>query len=253
MGVVYQKAKDAGWIKSYPEESVRWEKALIEPGRPEATVKAAALTAEEADRLFLKLDMLTQTTQHEGIAYMVAEEADSILLLVRMVKTQSKADFYGILGAGKNLDIAWLRPKGVGGPLLNPAAATGKGLYGGTSGGVYSWQRAFTANTSDDVIPEQTMAEEAGVIHLGAIDPIEVPKLNMIKFTLAGIPAPAQSLPFNIRKGFGVEYLPFIRFEKPIIVGPERKQKVEVMPAITGDSKFQLLTLLVAKAESLEL
>jgi hypothetical protein len=184
---------------------------------------------------------------------MVAEEAESILTAVRMVKTETKAEFAGILGAGANLEIEWLRPKHVGGSLLNSAGTSGKGLYGGTSGGVYTWTQTFTANTSQDIIPEQTMSEEAGLIHLGAIDPVEVPKINAIRFELAGIPTPAQSCKFNIRQSLGTEDLPFVRWEKPVIIGPEKKQKVTVMPNISGDSKLELLSLLVSKAENLSL
>lgn len=97
------------------------------------------------------------------------------------------------------------------------------------------------------------MVEEAAVIHLGAIDPVEVPKLESIRFTLAGIPAPAQSLPFNIRQGFANYSLPFVRFEKPVIVGPEATQLIDVYPNLSGDSKLQLLSLVIAKAQILTL
>jgi len=251
MGLVYTANK--GLIKSYVEETVKYKNALIEPGKTEAEIKLAALSSAEVERILLKLDMLAMEKMYSPVAIMVAEEADSILALIRMVKVEAKAEFAGMLGAGSNLDIAWLRPKDIGGVLLNPAATASKGLYGGASGGVYTWLNTFVANTSDDLIPEQTMAEEAGVIHLGAIDPIEVPKLNGIRFTLAGIPTPYQSLPFNLRQSLGPESLPCVRYEKPIIVGPQKKQAIDVMPNISGDSKYQLMTLLVAKAENLTL
>ena len=47
------------------------------------------------------------------------------------------------------------------------------------------------------------MAEHAGLIYLRFIDPIEVPKLEAVRYTLAGIPSPAQSLAFRIRQSFG--------------------------------------------------
>jgi len=257
MGIVYQANKallelpDPDFAERFKDQELIFRNALIQPGQVESTVKVAELTKEEVERIMLKLDQLAMSVQHEGIANMIAEELDSILVAIRMVKTETKEPFMGLLGFGAALDIAWLRPKDVGGSLLNPAGTASKGLYGGTSGGVYTWLNTFTANTAAEVIPEQTMAEEAAVIHLGAIDPVEVPKCNAITFTIAGIPAPAQSLPFNIRRTFGDNSVPFVRFEKPIIIGPEKKQKVEVMPNISGDSKFQLLSFLIAKAESL--
>lgn len=251
MGLVYQANK--GLIKNYNEETIKWSKALIEPGRSESEVKLASLTKAEVDAILLKLDILASEKANPAVATIVAEEAESILVAVRLVKIETKQAFGGILGSGSNLDIKWLRPKDVGGTLLNPLATGSKGLYGGTSAAVYTWLQTFTANTSDDLIPSQTMAEEAAVIHLGGIDPIEVPKLESIRFTLAGIPSPAQSLASNIRKSLGTEDVVVVRFEKPVIVGPEKTQLIDVMPMISGDSKFQLLSFLIAKASDLTL
>lgn len=249
MGLVYLQAK--GLIANYREETVRWKAALIEPGKAEASVKCAELTSAEVERIILKLDQLALSRQNEAIAVMLAEEMESILLAARLVKTESKAEFAGILGVGSQLDVMWLRPKDVGGSLLNPAEGTSLGLYDGTSGAVLTWLHTFTADTAASIIPEQIMDEEATVIHLGLIDPIEVPKCGAVKVTLAGIAAPAQSLPFNLRKSFGTEDMPVVRFEKPIIVGPERKQKIELEPDISGDSKPQLLSLLFGQAQDL--
>jgi hypothetical protein len=251
MGTVYQSNK--GLLTSFSEETIKWPKALIEPGKDDPEVKLASLSSKEVNAILLKLDMLASDKANPAIAAMVAEEVESILVAIRLVKMETKAAFGGILGSGSNLDIKWLRPKDVGGSLLNPAGSTSKGLYGGTSAGVYTWLNSFTANTSDDLIPSQTMAEEAAVIHLGAIDPVEVPKIESIKFTLSSIPTPAQSTPFNLRKTLGTEDLPVVRFEKPVIVGPEKTQAIDVMPNITGDSKFQLLSLLIARASDLTL
>lgn len=250
MGLVYQQAK--GLIANYAEKTEVWTKALIEPGKAEASAKCAELTSAEVERILLKVDQLALSRQNEAIAVMLAEEMESILIAARMVKTESKAAFAGILGVGSQLDVMWLRPKDVGGSLLRGTADAGSlGLYGGGGGAVYTWLQTFIADTSDDIIPEQSMAEEAAVIHLGLIDPVEVPKCNAIRFTLAGIAAPAQSLPFNLRKSFGTEDMPVVRFEKPIIIGPEKKQKIDIMPNISGDSKPQLLSLLFGQAQDL--
>jgi len=45
-----------------------------------------------------------------------------------------------------------------------------------------------------------------------------------------------------------------MRFEKPIIIGPEKTQVVEVNATTSlKDTKLQLLSLLIAKAEDLTL
>ncbi len=251
MGLVYQAVNEWEMIRSFPEETVEWSNALIDPGRGKTQVKAAAITEEEVDILAHKLDQMAQSRQDDVIAAMLGEEFLSIVLAVRMVKVNVNGAFMGILGAGNNLDIAWLRAKDIGGGRMNKDSTASCGLYAGTSGGVYTWLSTRTANTSGNLIPTQTMVEEAAVIHLGAIDPVEVPKTNMITFTLAGLIAPAQSLSFNKRRAFDDNQVPFVRFEKPIIVGPERKQLVQVMPNITGDDRLELVSLLICQAQDL--
>jgi len=251
MGIVYRENKDL--VKNYTEETLKWTEAVVECGKKEAEVKLAAFSSEEAKTLLLKLDALALERANPLVATIVAEEANSILTLARMVKVETKQEFAGILGTGSALDITWLRAKHVGGSLLNPLAATGKGVYGGTSGAVLTWLRTETTTGTKTIIPDQVMAEEAGVIYLGAIDPIEVPKVDALQFKIADIPTPAQSLALKIRLSFDASTLPVVKLEKPIIVGPEKKQQMDIFWYATGDDKFEPLALLVAKAEALTL
>jgi hypothetical protein len=252
MGLVWNANK--GVIQAYPEEPAKLvSNVVIDMGKPVAQVNLAPLSSDEAERLLRKLDVLAPSDLNPFIAKIVGENTEAIFTLVRMVKAEAKGEFLGHLGTGNALDIRWLRPKDVGGPILNSAAAGALGLYGGAGGAVFTWTQTFVANTAQTMIPAQTMTEEAGCIHLGAIDPVEVPKCDAIQFYIANIVGPAQPLPFNIREGFSSNHLPIARFEQPVIIGPERTQRVDVMPNLSGDSKLQLLTLVVARAQSLVL
>ena len=249
MGKVYDE--NTGLIRDYADETIKTKLALIEPGRVEAEARVQSMTAEEVEAILLKLDVLASESQNEAIATMVAEEAEAVLLLARMVKTEAKQPFQGILGSGSAMEIVWVLPVDVGGAILCPSATAGAGttgLYGGSAASVYTWLHTFTANTADDIIPEQTMKEEAGVIHLGMIDHAAVPKVGRMIIKIAGIPSPAQSLPFSHVDG---SELAFARFEKPIIIGPEKTQAMSVMPHITGDSKLELLSLVIGEAEDI--
>lgn len=247
MGKVYEE--NTGLIKDYAEETKKTDLALIEPGRAEAEVKLHSMTAKEVEGILLKLDVLASEKQNDAIATMVAEEAEAVLMLARMVKTETKQPYQGILGSGAAMEIVWLLPVDVGGSMMRTETAASQGLYGGTYAAVYTWLHTFAAaNTADDIIPEQTMKEEAGVIHLGMIDHAAVPKVGRMIIKIAGIPSPAQSLPFSHVDG---SELAFARFEKPIIIGPEKKQAMSVMPHITGDSKLELLSILIGKAEDI--
>lgn len=262
MGIVYQSNKGLlalskeEFDKRFKEQTLKWPNALIEPGKSESEVKLAPLSTDEMNAILLKLDILASEKANPAIAAMVAEEVESILVAIRMVKGETKASFAGILGSGANLDIMWLRPQDVGGTIMRGTADAGSlGLWGVGGGAALTWLHTWTTGgTSEEMIPSQTMVEEGAVIHLGAIDPIAVPKCTAIQFTLAGIPSPPQSLSRNIRKSFGTEDIPVMRFEKPIIVGPEKTQLVEVNATTdSGDTKLQLLSLLIARAESLTL
>lgn len=248
--LVYLESKHL--IKDYQDETREITNILIQPGQMSVSQKLSFLSAAEVDAILHKLDALAMSVMNEAVAIMVAEEVPGILLAIRMVKAESKESFAGMLGAGRTLDIAWLRAKDIGGTILNPATTGSKGVHGQTNA-TTAWLYEHTADTSTEIIPEQTMKEEAGVIHLGAMDPIEVPKLESIKFTLAGVPTPAQSLEFRVRKGFGNNEVAVARFEKPVIVGPEKKQKIEVEPYADGDDKCQMLSFLIAMAEDLSL
>lgn len=251
MGMIYRENQKL--LKNYPEETALVRDAVIEAGKSEVQVKLASMDRVEVDALLKKVDAMASHYLNETIAVIFAEEMVNILTAVRMVKTETKNRFGGIRASGQELDLNWLVPKDIGGSLLNSAATASKGLYGGTSGAVYTWLQTFTANTSDDLVPSQKMDQYAGMIYLGFIDPVEVPKVHKVKFTLSAIPTPPQPLNFRIRKDIGTFNLPVARLEQPVIIPPKKTQLVDVVGGITGDSKIEPLALLIAKAEDLSM
>jgi len=246
MGVVYQVGQSV--IHAYPEGEKAIVAALVEPGKRGVTRKMASLSVDEVAALIYKLDMIAMSVNHEGIAKMVAEELESIIDLVRMVKAETKADYAGMLGVGNSLNIEWLRPEQIGGSILDDKAAVG--TTGPWQNGRDDWLASLTAGTDDYIIDEQTMAEEGGMIHLGAIDPVETPKIVAVQFKLSGVTAPPIICNWQGRRGFGEQSLPFVRWEKPVIVGPEVKAAIQCAPGTSGDTLMQLLTLLVTTANN---
>ena len=155
-------------VRSYPEKTVTLKNAVYTPGQDEVSLEVEALSEEEVRRLVVKLDVLANERQNESIAAMVVNSWDAILTAVRLVKANTSEEFRGIKAVGKQLDIVWLRPEDVGGSILNSESASNKYLYGGSSA-VYTWLNSFTAGSSDDMIPEQKMKEEAACVHMGLI------------------------------------------------------------------------------------
>lgn len=252
MGIVFQT--NAGLVRDYREETATIRDILIEPGREQSQVKLAAFSALECDRLLKKLDILALQTMEPSVATMLAEEVEAIMVLVRIVKTETKESFMGILGSGSNLDIGWLRAQTIGSTITRgTAGADNLGIWSLVpfAAAAETWLHTVTPNAAEIYWPTQTMAEEAGVIHLGAIDPIAIPKIDSILFTIAGIPTPAQSANLQVRRSFDENMVPLVRWEKPVLIGPEKTQLITVFPFTAGDTRFQLLSLVVAQAEKL--
>lgn len=255
MGIVYkfnsgQMDPNNNLIKNYNSGTIDITNALITPGQKKVSVRVAEVDAEEVESLLQKIDGIANSYVNEAVAVAYAEIFPVILTAMRMVKDEAKAPFRGMISSGTELDAVALIPENVGGAILNPLATGSLGLYGGTSGEVYTWLKTVgTVGTAEAMIPSQTMAATAAVIHVGAIDTVDVPKYNRIKFELSGVPTPAQSLLFNIRGKNGEAS--FVKFHRPVLVGPLKKQKIEVDPNIAGDSKLELMSILIAKADAI--
>ena len=248
MGLVYNE--NEALIRAYPDEQVLVEDALITIGQEGVEVGVAAVSEKEVRAYLQKVDLLAHSKQNEGIAIAVSDAFPTLLTALRMVKKESKQPFRGIKGSGAALDIIFMRPEDVGGAIMSSGGTGSMGLYAGTGAAVLTWLATFVAGTSRSMIPSQVMKEEAACVHIGAIDTVDIPKINRTKFTLAGTPTPSQHVQLNIKDG---SELPFARWEMPILVPPEGTQQVQVDPYISGDSKYELISFLIAKAEDLTL
>ena len=255
MGLVYRENK--ALIRDYPDEpTLPWRKALIVPGQDVVEVDAAKASATEVEALLTKLDILAFEANSETIARALVTEADSIITLFRIVKKKvgGAATYRGIQGAGVNLDLVWLRAKHIGGPLLNKAGTTTCGVWGQANATVAWLYSTFTAGTIKAYLPAQQMEEDAGLLHIGVIDPVINPHMDAVEFLQAGRTCPAQSLNFNVRKAFNETAVPFVKFELPVLVQPLVSQRIQVMPTISSaDSKLQLISILCATADDLGL
>lgn len=226
---------------------------LIDPSQQEPTFTMAALSSDEANTILKKLDSMAPGWSPQ-VTLMLAEGAYAVMKAVQLVKAQTQQKFRGIFAQGAALDMRWLRPLDVGGTILNPAATASKGLYGGTSAAVYTWQTTgLTANASNSIIPSQTMELYAAIVYLGFINPIEVPSQSAYQFTLYGVTVPAQSMEYDTIKTFGVNELPAVKLEKPIIVPPLGVQALNTYSFRAGSDNTQPVAILIARSQELTL
>ena len=255
MGELYQAVSKAGLITDYSSPGLNFAKcqsALISPGKSDVNVPAADISLAEVDVLAHRLDQMASSRQNDAIAVAIAEEFANIVLLVRRVKKETGGTFAGTLGAGADLTALWLLPKDVGGTILNSAPAGALGLYGGGGGAVFTWLATFVANTTAPIIPSQQMIQWAGVLHIGLLDNVDVPKIQAARITIAGQTAPKETLMMDNRRQNGDSYnTSFIRFEKPWFVSPLTTQQIDLMPGPAGDSRPELVSILIARIQDL--
>jgi hypothetical protein len=252
MGLIYNKVMGEGIVKDYPENDTEAiTDAIVTTGKDAGSGNLASFSKDEATRLLRKVDTLIPSDLQGFISKIVGENFKSIITLARLVKEQAGGVFAGELSSGIDQDIWLLEPKDVGGVLMNSAPAGALGLYAGGGGGVFTWYTAaFVANNAATgvIIPAQAMTQYCGVIHLGLIEWLEVPKIIAYQYTMSGQAGPRQSLSW-LREAMGDNALSVARFELPIIVGPLKNSGLVLMPNITGGGKVQLLSFMVARAQ----
>jgi hypothetical protein len=236
--------------------SFNWTSALIDSGKTAVALTLMGLSPDEVNAICSKLDMIYRNLEHQDLTNLIAEEILNILAAIEAVKWQTQSSFGGILAQGTQLDIWPCRPKDIGGVLLNPLGTGSLGLYAGTSGAVPTWlSLAKTGGTKASIVPAQTMWQYAGMIYLGAIEKIQIPKVCGIQFTLGGIASPPQPVTNNYKKNWGVgREISFTRLEKPVLIPPLKNQLVEVQfegPATaTNDTDFELIALVIAQSQN---
>jgi hypothetical protein len=259
--IPYKPARPVGpFIGAPPNLTLAVTEALISPGKPSVAQAVAGMTSDAMNALIAKVDAIYQNVANQEIANMIAEEIRSIITLVRIIAqaAQGSSSFAGILASGQELDVWPLRPKDVGGVFLNGNGTATKGLYGGTSAGVYSWvQNGLVGGTAAHLIPTQTTSGQSpfgGLIIFGGIERVYSPKIRGINLILQGQPAgtvPPQPITPSYKKTFGDDSdISFFRLEKPVIITQNENFGVDIMPDDNGTTNFELIALMVGQVQS---
>jgi hypothetical protein len=194
---------------------------------------------------------------------MIAEDCRAVLSLIRILGAAAggSAEYAGILASGPQFDIWPLRPKDIGNIFLNGAfTAIGAGvlgLYGGPSGGVFTWaQPGMVAGVAQTIIPLQTTQGRApfgGVVIFGGIEKTYVPKIEGIQVTLQGATniVPAQPTAMTMKRTFGDDNdISIFRFEKPILIPHQTAFAVNIMPNVSGLTNFELIACMVGQVQN---
>ena len=251
MGSVWKNNQDLAVAWPAVDQG-KLEDILIDPSQQSPTYTLASLTQDEAITILKKLDSLAPGWSPQ-ITAMLTEGAYAVIKLVQLVKAQTKQQFRGFFAQGAALDLRLLRAKDIGGPILNGGLTATSGIYGGVTppGAGYpcTYLNTFVAKTTQNLIPSQTMLLYGGCVHFGFIDPIEVPPIDAVQWTLYGVAVPLQSTEFKAIKTIDSNELPVAKLEKPIIVPPLGIQQLTVFPYRSGDSKIQPITVVCGRAQ----
>jgi len=258
-GDLYNKAANA-FYDLPANMTLQVSSALISPGKVSVNQAVAAMTGNQVNALIAKLDSIYRSDVSNPIADMVAEEVGSIIALVRIIAqaAQGSSEFAGILASGQQLDVWPLRAKDIGGVYLNGAGTGAKGLYGGTSAGVFSWYQAgLVAGTVAHIIPTQTTSGQSpygGLVILGAIEKTYTPKIESVSLILQGQPSgtvPAQPAAMTAKRTFGEDNdLSIFRLEKPVIITQNENFGLDIMPNVSGATNFELIAVMCGQVQS---
>ena len=251
-------AEEEGLIRDFPEMHLYLDEELIAVEQEKVAVHTERLTVEEVDKIVDKLDLLVSREPNEERRILIIKNFKSIINLVRIVKYEDKMDFKSSRGMGGQLDIRWLESFDIGSKALADDYIEGvsgvsdelrdkikaeheaikNGLYENKErqGGWLSYD--YFAGETKIMIPEQAMNECAGVIHLGILNHKHKHKqiMGYASWKLDGMKT--SKIPFKYSGQL-------MEFECPIIVRPECKQELELMAINNGDTKLELVSLLV--------
>jgi hypothetical protein len=253
MGAIYEKNR--GLEHDWPAvDQGPLEDILVDPSQQAPTFTMAGLTRDEVSTILKKLDSLAPGWGPQ-VTLMLTEGAYAVIKAVQLVKAQTKQQFRGIFAQGAALDLRLLRAKDIGGPILNGPATVNLGLYNGVTppGAGYpsTFLTTFAAKATNNLVPAQTMLLYGAMVYFGFIDPIEVPPVDAVRFTLYGVTVPAQSADFKAIKTFNSNEIPAVKLEKPVLVPPLGVQALDVWSYRAGDSRIQPIAVVVGRSQDL--
>jgi hypothetical protein len=198
-----------------------------------ATTNLAALSAEEVTLFREQLEKIMREV-NPAVARIISANAETLINLVRRVKTETKSPFAGAAARGKELTIELCRPR-----WFTAAGTT-----------ITTWLKTVTAGTAylisgtgDAAI---TVPEEEGFAFLAFADPIDTPKAEAVQLEKGGDLYVPESLPWDL-----TEEYPVIPLKEPWLILPEDSYRINVRYNIAGSDKLQPIAFRVVKAETI--
>lgn len=180
--------------------------------------------------------------QNPAVARIIVRGAPRILDAIRLVNYESKQGFKGAAARGHSL-------------VLNPLIVAD--IYtAGAASAKTSWLVAVTtagaANWSGDSTNVNNMLVSSLPVlchvYLGFINPIAVPKSNMIQLIKNGDPMVRECLQWDWRDTFGDNRTPTYELKQPWTIPPGEQYYIAASYFLTGDDKIEPIAFTVKRA-----
>jgi len=203
---------------------------------------ATDISKDELTILKEELDAFVDIDQNPTLARMIARGAPRILDAIRLVNYETKQGFGGAASRGHSLVLNPL----VVADIYTAGSATAKTtwLTTVTSTGAANW-------SGDETNVNPMLVSSLPVlchVYLGFINPIEVPKVNMIQIVKNGTSWAREYIQWDWRQTFGDNRTPTYELKQPWIIPPGEHYYIPVNYFLTGDDRLEPVAFTVKRA-----
>jgi hypothetical protein len=202
---------------------------------------------QDFDIFVAEMSVITKRNRNPMVADIIARNSPRLWDAVRMVNDNTKVGFGGAGARGARL-------------LFNPLEPRDLGSAGGFPGTTppTTWFRSVTsvaarrlwpdANTIDLTISSLPVLSH---VYFGFVDPIAVPKPNVIQLVLDSDPWAQEVLDWEWREAYGDVETPVYELKNPWVIRPGASYRISVRDYITGDDRIIPIGFSVKRASDI--
>lgn len=190
--------------------------------------------AADFDTFVAEMTIITKRNRNPMVADIIARNSPRLWDLVRMVNANTKVGYGGAAARGDRL-------------LFNPLEPRDLGSAGGFPGTTppTTWYRSVTAiggrrlwpdaNTIDLTISSLAVL---GHVYFGFVNPVAVPKANIIQLVLDGDAWAEEGLDWEWRESYGDTETPVYELKMPWVIRPGASYRINTRDYISGDERL---------------
>ena len=200
-------------------------------------------------QIFLaEMVVITKRTRNPTIADIIARNSPRLWDAVRMVNTTTKIGYKGAGARGASLLFNPLEPRDFGraGGFPGTSPPDSWLQVPATVGAARLWPP--TSGTIDMTISSLPVLS---LVIFGFVDPVAVPKANIVQLVLAGDAWAEEVLDWEWREGFGENETPVYELKQPWVIQPGASYRVSVRNYITGEDRLTPIGFSVKRASDI--